>query len=202
MSLIIGSAADTSQSPTPTLADCSVSVASTCTVSNTGRYQSVDGERCYRSGRSRDRGQFVSEAVAEARVITRPVPQDPASYRCFRGATAPRFVTESEQDCAEILEFYGVPWEYEPVTFVLETDEDGRVTEAFCPDFYLPEQNLFLEVTTMRQELVTRKNRKVRKLRQRYPDVNVKLFYKRDIEALGRQLHSRGESWQQQPVGA
>jgi hypothetical protein len=114
---------------------------------------------------------------------------------------APRFVTESERECAEILDFYGVAWEYEPVTFVLETDDDGRVMEAFCPDFYLPDQNLFLEVTTMRQELVTRKNRKVRKLRQRYPDVNVKLFYKRDIEALGRQLHARGASWQQ-PVTA
>jgi hypothetical protein len=124
-------------------------------------------------------------------------------WRSYRGRVEPRFVNESERECAEILDFYGVPWEYEPVTFVLETDEDGRVLEAFCPDFYLPEQNLFLEVTTMRQELVTRKNRKVRKLLQRYPDVNVKLFYKRDIEALGRKLHSRGDSWAQAlPAGA
>jgi hypothetical protein len=113
------------------------------------------------------------------------------AYRAFRGSKPPRFVNESEQECAEILDYYGVPWEYEPVTFVLETDPDGRVTEAFSPDFFLPEQNLFLEVTTMRQELVTRKNRKVRKLRQRYPDVNVKLFYKRDIEALVQKLQSR-----------
>jgi hypoxanthine phosphoribosyltransferase len=113
------------------------------------------------------------------------------TFRWYRGVKTPRFVNDSERDCAEILDFYGVPWEYEPVTFVLETDEAGRVTEAFSPDFYLPEQNLFLEVTTMRQELVTRKNRKVRKLRQRYPDVNVKLFYRRDIEALGQKLASR-----------
>lgn len=112
-------------------------------------------------------------------------------YRCFRGTRAPRFVNDSERECAEILDFYGIPWEYEPITFVLETAEDGRVTEAFSPDFYLPEQNLFLEVTTMRQELVTRKNRKVRKLRQRYADVNVKLFYRRDIEALGQKLQGR-----------
>lgn len=120
-----------------------------------------------------------------------------AEFSWYRGKRAPRFVHEAERECAEILDFYGVPWEYEPVTFVLETDEDGRVAEAFSPDFYLPEQNLFLEVTTMRQELVTRKNRKVRKLRQRYPDVNVKLFYKRDIEALGQKLLSR-----QRPVVA
>jgi hypoxanthine phosphoribosyltransferase len=77
-----------------------------------------------------------------------------------------------------------VPWEYEPKTFVLEEDEDGRIVEAFKPDFYLPEQDLYVEVTVMKQSLVTRKNRKLRKLRERYPDVRVKLFYKRDIEHL------------------
>ena len=63
-------------------------------------------------------------------------------------------------------------------------DEDGRVVEAFTPDFYLPEQDLYVEITVMKQSLVTRKNRKLRKLRERYPDVNAKLFYKRDIERL------------------
>ena len=115
-------------------------------------------------------------------------------WRSFQGRQEPRFVNESERECAELLDFYGIAWEYEPVTFVLETDEDGRVAEAFRPDFYLPELNLFLEVTTMRQELVTKKNRKVRKLRQRYPDVNVRLFYRRDIEALGQKLRSRAAS--------
>lgn len=115
-------------------------------------------------------------------------------WRSFRGRQEPRFVNESERECAELLDFYGIAWEYEPVTFVLETDCEGRVAEAFRPDFYLPELNLFLEVTTMRQELVTRKNRKVRKLRQRYPDVNVRLFYRRDIEALGQKLRSRAAS--------
>ena len=69
-------------------------------------------------------------------------------------------------------------------TFVLEEDENGRIVEAFKPDFYLPEQDLYVEVTVMKQSLVTRKNRKLRKLRERYPDVRVKLFYKRDIERL------------------
>ncbi len=83
-----------------------------------------------------------------------------------------------------MLDFYGVPWEYEPTTFVLEEDEEGRVVEAFKPDFYLPEQDLYVEVTIMKQSLVTRKNRKLRKLRERYPDIKVKLFYKRDLERL------------------
>jgi hypothetical protein len=105
-------------------------------------------------------------------------------FHAFVGSVPPRFANEAELECARILDYYGIPWQYEPRTFALETDPDGRVLEAFTPDFYLPEQNLYLEVTTMRQALVTRKNRKVRKLRERHPEVRVKLFYRRDVEAL------------------
>ena len=96
----------------------------------------------------------------------------------------PRFQNEVERECAKILDYYGLPWEYEPHTFVLERDAEGRIVEAFTPDFFLPEQDLYLELTTMKQSLVTRKNRKLRKLRELYPDVRAKLFYKRDIERL------------------
>jgi hypothetical protein len=107
-------------------------------------------------------------------------------FQAYCGEKTPRFANEAERECAKVLDFYGVPWAYEPRSFVLEQDDDGRVTEAFTPDFYLPEQNLFLEITMMKQRLVTRKNRKLRKLRERYPDVQVKLFYKRDIERLAQ----------------
>ena len=107
-------------------------------------------------------------------------------FQAYLGQQPPQFQNEAELECAKILDYYKVPWEYEPRTFVLESDEDGRVAEAFTPDFYLPEQDLYLEVTVMKQSLVTRKNRKLRKLRERYPDVNVKLFYKRDIERLAQ----------------
>jgi hypothetical protein len=93
-------------------------------------------------------------------------------------------VNRAELEVARLLDFYGIPWDYEPRSFILEEDAQGRVMEATTPDFYLPEQNLYLEVTTMKQSLVTRKNRKIRKLRERYPDVRVKLFYRRDVERL------------------
>ena len=99
-----------------------------------------------------------------------------------------RFANDAERECARLLDFYGVPWEYEPRTFALEHDADGRITEAFTPDFYLPEQELYVEVTVMKQALVTRKNRKLRKLRERYPDVRIKLFYRRDIERLAQRF--------------
>ena len=56
--------------------------------------------------------------------------------------------------------------------------------EAFTPDFYLPEQDLYLEVTVMKQSLVTRKNRKIRKLREKYPEIKIKLFTRRDFDRL------------------
>jgi hypothetical protein len=104
----------------------------------------------------------------------------------FQGhsGTDPPFVNEAEVECARLLDFYGIAWEYEPRSFVLGTDEEGRVVEAFTPDFYLPEQDLYLEVTVMKQSLVTRKNRKIRKLREQFPDVKIKLFTRRDFERL------------------
>ncbi len=107
-------------------------------------------------------------------------------FQAYSGDEPPRFAHEIELECAKILDYYGVPWQYEPRTFVLERDDEGRVLEAFTPDFYLPEQDLYLEITMMKQSLVTRKNRKLRKLRQLYPEIRVKLFYKRDIERLAR----------------
>lgn len=90
------------------------------------------------------------------------------------------FVHNSEQQLARLLDFYGVHWEYEPHTFVLATDEHGITTEAFTPDFWLPDHEIYVEVTTMRQSLVTRKNRKVRHLREQHPEVRIRVVYQRD----------------------
>ncbi len=85
---------------------------------------------------------------------------------------------------ARILDFYEVRWEYEPHTFPILWNLDGAVVESFAPDFYLPDLELYLEMTTLRQKLVRKKNRKLRRLRELYPSVNVKLFYARDFRAL------------------
>src|ERR671934_2706431 len=114
-----------------------------------------------------------------------------ADFQAYRGSEPPRFANEVELECAKVLDYYGVPWDYEPRTFVLERDEQGRTVEAFTPDFYLPEQDLYVEITVMKQSLVTRKNRKLRKLRERYPEVRIKLFYKRDIERLAQRFKLR-----------
>jgi hypothetical protein len=71
-------------------------------------------------------------------------------------------------------------WAYEPRTFVLEWDGEGRSAQAFTPDFHLPAYDLFIEITTMNQKLVTKKNRKARRLKELYPEVRIKVLYQRD----------------------
>jgi hypothetical protein len=94
------------------------------------------------------------------------------------------FAHPSEAELARILDFYAIRWQYEPKTFPIQWDAEGRVRESFTPDFYLPDQDLYIELTTRKQSLVTKKNRKVRLLKQLYPEVNIKVFYGRDFQRL------------------
>jgi hypoxanthine phosphoribosyltransferase len=108
-------------------------------------------------------------------------------------SAGPRFAHPSEREFARILDFYGIRWEYEPRSFPLR-ENDGQVSEMFTPDFYLPDLDLYLELTTLRQRLVTRKNRKLRRLRERFPGVNIRLLYKRDyFELLAKYGFQPGE---------
>jgi len=95
-----------------------------------------------------------------------------------------RFAHASEAELARILDYYGVRWEYEPRTFPILWNLDGKVVESFSPDFYLPDLEVYVELTTLKQSLVRRKNRKLRRLRELYPDIKVKLFYGKDFRAL------------------
>jgi len=94
------------------------------------------------------------------------------------------FAHASERQFARLLDFYQIEWQYEPRSFDLEWDNEGNVVQRFTPDFYLPQYDLYIEITTLNQRLVTRKNRKVRRLRERYPQINCKVFYQRDYLSL------------------
>ncbi|MCD6290690.1 MAG: hypothetical protein J7M34_09335 [Anaerolineae bacterium] len=96
----------------------------------------------------------------------------------------PKFAHPAEEAFARILDYYGIEWEYEPRTFPLEWDDEGNVTEAFAPDFYLPQQDLYIELTTLRPRLTTRKNRKLRRMKELYPEVHIKLFKRQDMRDL------------------
>ena len=109
----------------------------------------------------------------------------PVEDRVAEGSVdeSPSFAHPSESEFAQILDFYGLRWEYEPRSFALKWDGD-KVAEMLTPDFYLRDLDLYVELTTMKQSLVTEKNRKIRHMRELYPDVNVKLLYRRDFHRL------------------
>ena len=116
--------------------------------------------------------------------VQRAVPQPlTASAGSAETAVPAPFAHQAEADFAKLLDFYRIPWLYEPTSFAIEWDGDA-VAEMFTPDFYLPDQDLYIELTTMKQSLVTKKNRKVRRLRELYPDLNIKLMYRRDYQQL------------------
>jgi bifunctional protein TilS/HprT len=94
------------------------------------------------------------------------------------------FAHASERQFARLLDFYQIEWNYEPTSFDLEWDVDRNVIQRFTPDFYLPAYDLYIEITTLNQKLVTKKNRKVRRLRELYPEVRCKIFYQRDYLSL------------------
>jgi hypothetical protein len=114
------------------------------------------------------------------RTLNYPRPQPSKESNTAR----PQFAHEAEETFARILDFYGIEWEYEPRTFPLEWNEEGNVVEAFAPDFYLPQQDLYIELTTLRPQLTTRKNRKLRLMKELYPEINVKLFKRADLRNL------------------
>jgi hypothetical protein len=126
--------------------------------------------------------------------LTQPSSLDPSSAGGRPDAVAPfasqpellgpSFAHASEAEMARILDFYGVEWRYEPTTFPILWNLEGDVVESFSPDFYLPEFDLYLEMTTLKQSLVRKKNRKLRRLRELYPDIRIKLFYARDFRAM------------------
>lgn len=108
----------------------------------------------------------------------------PAGSMDAAGRPWPNFAHASEAEMARILDFYSVRWDYEPRTFPILWNLDGDVVESFSPDFHLPELDLYLEMTTLKQRLVRKKNRKLRRMRELYPDIRIKLFYARDFRAM------------------
>lgn len=125
----------------------------------------------------------MAEAALETPAIGAPI-SDLDDEALAGPRVPPAFAHASEGEMARILDFYRIRWEYEPHTFPILWTLEGDVAESFSPDFWLPDLDLYLEMTTLRQKLVRKKNRKLRRIRELYPDLRIKLFYARDFKAL------------------
>ncbi len=120
----------------------------------------------------------------EDRIAGEGLLEDYESQADYQEARAQRFANDSEAEFARLLDFYHIRWSYEPQTFPIAWDEDGNVSESFTPDFLLEDYQLFIELTTLKQSLVTRKNRKVRRFKELYPQYHIRVFYGRDYRSL------------------
>jgi len=120
---------------------------------------------------------LVGQAQDTAPGIHSPIVTNNRSNKPFS------FAHPSEEEFARILDFYRIQWHYEPRSFPLRWDGDN-ILEMFTPDFYLPKLDLYVELTTLRQDLVTTKNRKLRRLRELYPNIKIKLLYKKDYHRI------------------
>ncbi len=132
------------------------------------------------NGRLNARQRYVITLAQLVEWVSRMSEETP-TFSYYRGTKAPTFATRTELEAAKLFDYHRIAWEYEPRTFILERDERGNILEAFTPDFYLPDLDLFIEVTEMKQSLVTAKNRKVRKMREQYPELRIKLLYRKDF---------------------
>ncbi len=103
------------------------------------------------------------------------------------------FKHPAEVEFARILDMYGIGWQYEPRTFPVKWDAEGNVTMAFSPDFYLTKFDTYIEITTMEQKYVTTKNKKVKRLRELYPNININIVYKKDFHTLLKRFGFSGE---------
>jgi cytidylate kinase len=104
-----------------------------------------------------------------------------------------KFKHPAEEEFANILDMYGIEWQYEPRTFPVQWDAEGNVTMAFSPDFYLTKFDTYIEITTMDQKYVTTKNKKVKRLRELYPGININIVYKKDFHTLLKRFGFSGE---------
>jgi hypoxanthine phosphoribosyltransferase len=117
----------------------------------------------------------VSRSPGGSTPTSQPDAPEPASQS---------FVHPAEDEFAAFLDFYRIRYQYEPTSFPLRWHGDGRIAEMFTPDFYLPDQDLYVELTTMKQAHVTRKNRKMRRLQELHPEINIVLIYRKDYHEI------------------
>jgi hypothetical protein len=127
---------------------------------------------------------MIDSVKRSHRLMAKPKQPKPIPNPKIKPGQSIPFSHPAEEAFARVLDFYQTRWQYEPTTFPLEWDEQGKVTTAFSPDFYLVDEDLYIELTTMKQSLVTKKNRKLRLLHELYPNVKCKLMYRKDIENL------------------
>lgn len=93
----------------------------------------------------------------------------------------PKFAHELEERFAEILDYFELEYEYEPTTFILKTTANGEIKQGFTPDFFIPEHNIYVEITAMNGSSCNKKRRKIEAIDELY-GIKAILFHRKRIE--------------------
>tara|TARA_B100001564_G_scaffold181707_1_gene152606 strand:- start:596 stop:928 length:333 start_codon:yes stop_codon:yes gene_type:complete len=86
-----------------------------------------------------------------------------------------KFAHYSENIFADHLDLFSIDWIYEPTSFPLKWGS-GSIKMMFTPDFYLPQLDIYVEITTMNQNLITKKQKKIKLAKRLYPQYKFKLI--------------------------
>ena len=87
----------------------------------------------------------------------------------------------SEEKFACILDYKRIKWKYEPHMIVLK-EKNGITVKGFRPDFYLPDKDLYIEISTAKNQ--GKKNRKMTMVADLYPHINIILLTNKRLERI------------------
>lgn len=132
-------------------------------------------------------------SLVDGAFLVLPNSGPPAGVHPSRSLTSEEidFPSTFESLLADFLDFNFVVWEYEPHFFAFELGDDGRPTAGFRPDFYLPASGVYYELTTGSPRVINLKNRRLRRLAELHPGVEVRLWRAADYRGLADHLGIR-----------
>jgi hypothetical protein len=95
------------------------------------------------------------------------------------------FVTPEEERFERMLRKHSIPWEYEShlITFALDP-KIGVADAGFNPDFYLPEWDIYVELTGGGAASMRKKRSKIRRAVDLYPYLRIRLLDEGDVSLM------------------
>ena len=118
----------------------------------------------------------------------------PTSPKAARGKAGIRkdisneiyFYSRWEANIARLFNYLGIRWQHQPKIFNL-------VSQNYTPDFYLPDDDIYIEVKNFLWKYSKIRDRKFRKL---YPDIKLTLLLKKDYLELEKKYSNLIKNWE------
>ena len=123
--------------------------------------------------------------------IKKPYSNIKKGYRTIGGQRC-YFKSAWEANTARLLEFQKRTWQYEPKTFWFEAIRRG--VRSYKPDFYLPKEDIYIEV---KGYLDAKSKTKLKRMAKYHPKVKIEVWDSEFFKAIARQgLGRMIEGWE------